>query len=100
MAATEVDFTNLSLNATSYSWNFGDGTTSTVTNPTHAYAQPGVYIARLTAFGPGGTSASAEKVVSVLGSTVINFLATDNLDQLTDDLGNELVVSPAAQTTA
>jgi PKD repeat protein len=32
-----VNFTNLSINATSYLWDFGDTTTSTDTNPTHTY---------------------------------------------------------------
>ena len=32
----------------SYSWTFGDGGTSTQANPTHTYATPGQYVARLT----------------------------------------------------
>jgi glucose/arabinose dehydrogenase/PKD repeat protein len=32
----------------SYSWTFGDGTTSTAANPTHTYQTAGQYIARLT----------------------------------------------------
>jgi PKD repeat protein len=31
-----------------YSWNFGDGTTSTLANPTKVYANPGPYTATLT----------------------------------------------------
>lgn len=44
-----VSFTNGSTpaNAT-YLWNFGDGTTSTLANPTHTYANPGVYTVCLT----------------------------------------------------
>lgn len=33
-----VSFTNSSTGATSYSWNFGDATTSSASNPTHTYA--------------------------------------------------------------
>lgn len=36
-------FTNLSQNADSYEWDFGDGTTSTEVNPVHEYSQPGTY---------------------------------------------------------
>ena len=36
-------FTNNSTNATSYVWDFGDGTTSTDKNPTHRYNGKGVY---------------------------------------------------------
>jgi PKD repeat protein len=38
-----VAFTNLSTNAVSYIWNFGDGNTSTAVNPFHTYAANGIY---------------------------------------------------------
>jgi gliding motility-associated-like protein len=45
-----IDFTNLSTNATSYSWLFGDGSSSSnITNPTHTYSDEGVYTATLIA---------------------------------------------------
>ncbi len=34
---SEVEFNNISQNANSYWWNFGDGNTSTMTNPTHIF---------------------------------------------------------------
>jgi PKD repeat protein len=34
-----------------YVWNFGDGSTSNVANPTHAYAAPGVYTVSLYVIG-------------------------------------------------
>jgi hypothetical protein len=42
-AGGNVNFTNSSANGTSYLWNFGDGTTSTSTNPSHTYATSGNY---------------------------------------------------------
>ena len=48
-APATVSFTNQSLNATSYLWNFGDGATSSSTNPTHTYAAGGNYNVTLTA---------------------------------------------------
>ena len=33
---------------TSYTWDFGDGTTSTEQNPLHVYSSPGLYIVTLT----------------------------------------------------
>ncbi len=38
-----VDFTNTSMYATSYNWDFGDSNTSTDTDPTHTYATGGSY---------------------------------------------------------
>jgi PKD repeat protein len=44
-----VDFTNTSVNAVSYFWDFDDGETSTDENPTHVYGQDGTYEVSLTA---------------------------------------------------
>ena len=46
-----TSFTNLSTQYSTCSWDFGDGSTSTATNPQHTYASPGVYQVRLTVFG-------------------------------------------------
>ena len=44
-----VSFTDQSSNATGWSWNFGDGNTSTAQNPTHTYSTPGTYSVTLQA---------------------------------------------------
>jgi PKD repeat protein len=51
-----VAFSNLSLVATNYSWDFGDGNTSTLTNPTNTYALAGSYTVALSVNGPGGSN--------------------------------------------
>ncbi len=43
-----VTFTDLSVNAASWLWNFGDGTTSILQSPQHAYAAAGSYPVVLT----------------------------------------------------
>ena len=43
----DITFTNSSQNAISYSWNFGDGGTSSDANPTHQYTQLGQYVVTL-----------------------------------------------------
>jgi len=47
---TPTTFTNLSDNATRYSWDFGDNTNSTEVNPVHQYNKTGTYKACLTAY--------------------------------------------------
>jgi hypothetical protein len=42
-----VYFTNTSSNAESFYWDFGDGSFSTLPNPSHFYEQPGSYLVRL-----------------------------------------------------
>ncbi|MCL2328969.1 MAG: PKD domain-containing protein, partial [Bacteroidetes bacterium] len=52
-----VNFTNRSTGATSYRWDFGDGSAaSTVQNPTKAYTRPGVYTVTLTATNASGSN--------------------------------------------
>lgn len=43
VAGSSVAFANLTTNGESFSWSFGDSTTSTVQNPTHEYAAQGEY---------------------------------------------------------
>lgn len=45
-------FKNSSLNATGYSWDFGNGQTSTETDPTASFDTPGLYHVTLTCTGP------------------------------------------------
>jgi PKD repeat protein len=54
-APVTITFRNESQYATSYEWNFDDGTTSLQSSPTHTFTQGGTFIVKLTAKGPGGT---------------------------------------------
>lgn len=56
-----VQFTNESPNASSWSWDFGDGNTSTLEDPSHTYAANGVYTVTLTT--DGGTCTMTQDVV-------------------------------------
>lgn len=62
-----VDFTNTSLFAASYSWDFGDSTTSTLRDPSHFYSEAGVYVVRLRAKGIGGCFTEYRKTIEVKG---------------------------------
>ncbi|MDX1408126.1 MAG: PKD domain-containing protein, partial [Saprospiraceae bacterium] len=58
---------NTSTNATSYTWDFGDGMMSTETSPTHTYAAEGEYTITLTARDDEGNSDEATSVVVISG---------------------------------
>jgi PKD repeat protein len=59
-----VSFTNASTNAKTYSWDFGNGQSSTQANPSTTYGTAGTYTITLTATGDGGTH-SVSKTISV-----------------------------------
>lgn len=60
-----VNFSNFSQNATAYSWDFGDGNTSTEENPTHIYAEAGDYSVVLTARNNEGVTHTQTKPVTI-----------------------------------
>jgi len=72
-----VQFTdNSSGSITSWLWNFGDGQTSTITNPLHTYNTPGFYTVSLTVSGDAGTDTeSKSNYISVYTAVNANFSA-------------------------
>lgn len=57
-----ISFTNNSVDATSYSWTFGDGGTSTDPNPTHQYASNGTFTVTLIATNACGQNVYSDQV--------------------------------------
>ncbi|RYZ59160.1 MAG: PKD domain-containing protein, partial [Chitinophagaceae bacterium] len=62
-----VQFRNTSVDAVSYQWDFGDGTTSTDASPSHTYSQFGEYAVRLLVTNANGCTDSLlmPKAVSI-----------------------------------
>lgn len=56
-------FTSNASLTTNYSWNFGDGQTSNLPNPTHTYSSNGTYIVELIGEGPCGSDTSTVQIV-------------------------------------
>lgn len=90
----KVVITNTSSNATSYEWDFGDGTTSTEKHPTHKYKTIGVYRVKLIAKGSkkSDTHETNVEIKAPTTCTIIGFtitkIPTNNKYyqvQLTDD---------------
>ena len=67
-----VNFTNLTTNASSYLWDFGDGNTSTEINPSHQYSLNGEYSVTLSATNDCGTTMVTQSVF-ITSSVIANF---------------------------
>ena len=62
----KIVFTNTSLNAVSYSWDFGDGSAAvTDAAPVYTYAAAGTYTVTLTATGITGSADAVKKTMTV-----------------------------------
>jgi len=72
-----VLFQDLSTgNPTSWSWDFGNGNTSTLQNPSATYITPGTYTIRLTATNATGSNTLTQTAyITVYENPVVNFTA-------------------------
>ncbi len=59
---SEISFTDNSTHSNSYSWDFGDGTSSTEQNPVHDFVNNGTYTVVQTVTGDCGTQAHTEEI--------------------------------------
>ncbi len=75
-----VQFTDLSTNSpTSWSWNLGNGTTSTQQNPSTTYSTPGSYTVVMTATNASGSSTKTQtNYITILPAPSVVFTATDS----------------------
>ena len=73
---------------TGWAWNFGDGNTSTLQNPSHTYTASGTYTVSLIATSSSGCFDTTTNVINVNATPVANFSATTvcqgNPTQFTD----------------
>ena len=72
LACSFVDGSSDDNGINSYSWNFGDGGSSTSQNPNHTYSSVGSYTVTLTVTDTGGQSDSSTQTVTVSSGTVDN----------------------------
>lgn len=78
LGENQVIFENNSSSADAYSWDFGDGNMSTAEQPTHTYAEDGLYTVTLTAEGDCGIITTSQ-IVAVITAPVASFTADTTL---------------------
>ncbi|HEX2920698.1 MAG TPA: immunoglobulin domain-containing protein [Bacteroidales bacterium] len=71
-----ISFINTSIGGAPYTWDFGDGTTSTSTNSSHTYTVPGNYKVKLKATGPDGIFVYRDTTIVVREIPVASFNVT------------------------
>lgn len=65
--SSQVDFTDQTTNAVSWAWDFGDGATSTMQNPTHTYSLVDTFTVLLTVSNADGCTDIASTTIEVRG---------------------------------
>lgn len=68
-----VQFQNLSMGATNWTWEFGDGNTSNEENPMHIYATSGQYEVRLHAGSQAGCIGESIQIIDVTTNIAEHF---------------------------
>jgi PKD repeat protein len=82
-----VSFTDLSTGTiTGWSWDFGDGATSSEQNSTHEYTAEGIYTVSLTVSGPGGSDS-----VTNVDYIIVNDLGT--FEQIIDNDSTDFIMN-------
>jgi PKD repeat protein len=61
-----ISFDNSSINAMNYNWDFGDGNSSEIFEPTHTFEDTGTFFIVLTAIDSNGCVSSANETIRIL----------------------------------
>jgi PKD repeat protein len=91
-----ISFTDFSTNTpTSWSWNFGDGTTSNTPNPTHVFDVSGTYTVDLTVTNATGSNTITQSIV-VNQNPVVTISTNDSDNTVCSNAGLvQLIPTPA-----
>jgi gliding motility-associated-like protein len=97
-----VEFTNTTTDGQNYTWDFGDGNTSTDFSPTYTWNDKGYFEVVMVAFNDEGCSDTAKSLVTVIDDDIVipNIITPNNdgkndlfvIENLDSYLANELII--------
>ncbi len=86
--STIINYADLSIDGDTYLWDFGDGTTDTIANPTHTYYLPGLYDVSLTVADTSTLVDSTKQISLLVTGHTSNSFSVVNCDSYTSPSGN------------
>lgn len=92
-----VSFENFSFNAQNYEWDFGDTEISSLSDPTHVYAAPGIYDVTLVVSNPGTCNETDTLVKTIVVLSPDGFALEDIT--LCPNAGEQIGIPPFGDAT-
>lgn len=88
-----IQFTNQSSSATTYAWNFGDGSSSADENPVHSFENNDYHLVCLAASGPNGFDVFCRNISTDISTTgITKFETISNLKVYPNPFSNEVKI--------
>lgn len=97
---TGTQFTDLSINATFWAWDFGDGAQGIGQNPNHTYAKAGVYNVTLAVKAAGNCTDTIQQQVTVNDTPVVSFYTYNTCTKDSIYFSNTTTVDSATTITS
>lgn len=86
--STTINFDEQSVDGDTYLWDFGDGTTDTIANPTHTYYLAGWYDINLTVTDTLTLVNNSKQISVLISGNTYNSFSIINCDSYTSPSGN------------
>jgi len=84
-AYDSAQFTSTSISGgtlLNYAWDFGDGSSSFIANPSHLFPNSGIFLEKLTVTTPAGCSNTISKNITIYQVPIANFSVNNVCDSL------------------
>ncbi len=94
-ALTPGSFTNLTAGNNSYVWDFGNGGSANIANPSYSYPTQGTYTVKLVSTTQLGCTDSLKKTITIFPIPSVNYVSAD-----TACFGNTILFTNASSITS